>query len=231
MVKKFLNFCFFFLVFSGNSFAQETNSFDANGKRHGVWQKYFEGSKQLRYKGTFDHGKEVGTFKFYDKSGGHPTAIKKYTVGNDLLDVIFYTKSGKLISKGTMRGRDKEGDWLYFHKDGTSIMTKENFTANKIQGIRTVYFENGNKAQETQYVDGLRQGKDIHYTENGTVLKEYYYVDDKLEGPVKLYNNDGSLLREGQYKGNSKHGLWKYYKNGTLEKSVKFPQNKIGVYN
>ena len=56
-------------------------------------------------------------------------------------------------------------------------------------------------------------------------------MNDKLEGPVKLYNNDGSLLREGQYKGNSKHGLWKYYKNGTLEKSVKFPQNKIGVYN
>ena len=231
MLKQFLNFCFFFVLFVINSAAQETNSFDENGQRHGVWQKYFEGTKQLRYTGSFDHGKEVGTFKFYDKSGGHPTAIKRYTNGSDLLDVLFYTKSGNLISQGKMRGRNKEGEWLYYHKNGSSIMSRENYTNNKIQGTRIVYFENGTKAQETQYVNGLRQGNDIHFNETGVILKEYVYKEDILEGSVNLYNSDGSLLRQGQYKANRKHGIWKYYVNGKVEKTVKFPQNKIGVYN
>lgn len=229
MAKQFLNFCFFFLVFVSNSVSQETNSFDENEQRHGVWQKYFKGTKQLRYIGTFDHGKEVGAFKFYDKSGGHPTAIKRYTKGTNLLDVLFYTKSGDLISKGSMNGKNKEGEWLYYHRGSTTIMTKENYQNNKLHGTRIVYFENGNMAQEIQYIHGLKQGKDIHYNEKGIILKEFIYVNDILEGPVKFYNSDGSLLREGQYKNNRKHGLWKYYRNGAIEKTIKFPQNKIGI--
>ena len=45
--------------------AQGVNQVDANGERDGLWQKFYEGTSQLRYEGTFQHGKEVGTFKFY----------------------------------------------------------------------------------------------------------------------------------------------------------------------
>ena len=44
---------------------QEFNQFDSNGKRHGKWKKNFEGTEVLRYEGQFEHGKEVGVFKFY----------------------------------------------------------------------------------------------------------------------------------------------------------------------
>lgn len=209
--------------------AQEYNQTDTNGKRHGIWQKYFEGTRQLRYSGTFNHGKEVGTFKFYDKNGGHPTAIKIYTHGTDLLDLTYYTRAGKKISEGKMKERSKEGAWIYYHKDGTSIMAREFYKNNALEGRRTVYFDSGQKAQETQYQKGLRQGPDLYYNENAVLLKKIYFKDDKLEGPAQFYNVDGSLLREGQYKNNRKDGIWKYYKNGKVEKTVKFPQNKIGV--
>lgn len=231
MIRYIVTLCIVSVVFISKSIAQDQNQKDVQGLRHGTWAKYYKGSKQLRYTGTFNHGKEEGTFKFYDISGGHPIAIKTYTSGIDMVDVSFYTKSGKKISTGTMKDRSKEGEWLYFHDDGETIMTREYYTNNVLEGIRTVYYKDTKRAQETVYSNGLREGKDIHYNETGTVLKEFVYVHDVLEGAAKLYDYDGKLIREGAYKANRKHGNWKYYKNGTLEKTVKFPQNKIGIRN
>ena len=182
----------------------------------------------MRYEGTFEHGKEVGAFKFYDKKGGHPTAIKEYTKGEELFDVIFYTTEGKKVSEGKMQNRSREGKWVYYHQDGTSIMTEEMYKNNVLEGERIVYFESGAVAQRITYVSGKENGTETHYSEKGTITKTYTHVDGKLEGPVKLYDLDGTLLREGNYKDNKKHGTWKYYKNGKLEKTVKFPQNKFG---
>lgn len=231
MIKHILVLLLISSLSNSKSIAQEINQNDSQGQRHGTWTKYYKGTKQLRYTGTFNHGKEEGVFEFYDKSGGKPIAVKSYTKGVDLIDVSFYTKSGKKISTGKMRIKSKEGEWLYYHSDGETIMSKEFYAHNLLEGMRLVYFKNSKKAQETVYTKGLKQGKEIHYNESGTVVKEHSYVKDKLEGPAKFYNYDGSLLREGNYKANRKYGSWKYYKNGKLEKTIKFPQNKIGVGN
>ncbi|MFT5891669.1 MAG: antitoxin component YwqK of YwqJK toxin-antitoxin module [Dokdonia sp.] len=228
MVKQILIFIVFCSCFLGN--AQEFNKTDTNSKKHGPWHKFYEGSKQLRYEGTFDHGKEVGTFKFYDKIGGHPTAVKIYTEGNELLDVIFYTTIGKKVSEGKMKQRSREGKWVYYHQDGTAIMTEEMYKNNFLDGERVVYFENGAVAQRMVYIEGKESGTETHYSEKGVVVKTYTHVDGKLHGPVKLYDLDGTIMREGNYKDNKKHGTWRYYTNGKLEKTLKFPLNKIGVH-
>jgi antitoxin component YwqK of YwqJK toxin-antitoxin module len=230
MVKQFLIFIVFcfFSCFLGN--AQEFNKTDANNKNHGPWHKFYEGSKQLRYEGTFEHGKEVGIFKFYDKTGGHPTGVKIYTDGNELLEVIFYTTAGKKVSEGKMKQRSREGKWIYYHKDGKRIMTEEVYKNNLLEGDRVVYFENGAIAQRMTYVEGKENGTETHYSEKGVTVKTYTHVDGKLHGPVKLYGLDGTIMREGNYKDNKKHGTWKYYTNGKLEKTLKFPLNKIGVH-
>ncbi len=231
MIKQKLIFIFLIIIFQNDTSAQIVNKYDSQGLRHGLWQKFYEGTKQLRYSGTFDHGKEIGSFKFYDKSGGHPTAVKTYTSGSDLLDVSFYTKSGNLISKGFLKNRNKYGEWLYYHQDGTTLMTKESYVDNKLTGMRIVYFQNGQKAQETQYKNGVKEGKETFYNEKGIVLKEFLYVNDMLEGLAKLYDYDGTISKEGSYKSNRKHGVWKYYNNGKVNKTITFPQNKIGVSN
>ena len=51
----------FFVCVMG--WSQDINQFDAEGKRHGVWKKNFEGTDQLRYEGEFDHGKEIDWLK------------------------------------------------------------------------------------------------------------------------------------------------------------------------
>ena len=63
---KYYLFIYILTIFTVNSYSQESiNQLDSAGKRHGVWKKYFDKTKQLRYQGQFDHGKEIDTFKFY----------------------------------------------------------------------------------------------------------------------------------------------------------------------
>src|SRR5690554_7905633 len=38
-------------------FAQDINQTDASGERHGLWEKYYPESNQLRFTGEFHHGK------------------------------------------------------------------------------------------------------------------------------------------------------------------------------
>lgn len=220
---------FLFLQFQPFTIAQQLNQLDQNNKRHGAWQKKYEGSNQLRYEGTFDHGKEVSTFKFYDRAGGHPTAIKVYTPDTDLLDVTFYTRKGKKVSEGKMKARNREGEWVTYHQDGIVIMVRENYINNKLEGKRTVYYIDAVIAQEENYKNNKKEGAALDYTKDGKVLKEFMYQNDVLEGPSKLYNGLGILEVEGFYKNNRKHGMWKYYKDGKVDKEIKFPQNKIGV--
>lgn len=209
--------------------AQALNEYDAQGKRHGSWQKFYDSSKQLRYTGSFNHGKEVGVFKFFDSSGGHPTAIKEYTTDSSFVDVTFYTTEGKKVSTGKMKDRKRHGEWLSYHQDGATIMIKEQYNNGLLDGQRNVFFISGLPALVEQYVDGNKEGEAITYTEEGKVLKSVTYKQDKLEGLAIFYNGYGQKEVEGTYKNNRKHGLWKYYKNGQVDKEIKYPRNKIGV--
>jgi len=44
----------------------DSNKLDVKGLKHGLWKGFYEPSKRMRYQGTFNHGKEIGTFKYYD---------------------------------------------------------------------------------------------------------------------------------------------------------------------
>jgi len=232
MIRSISLFILFNLFFINILGAQEFNNFDENGERHGPWRKYYEGTKQLRYEGVFEHGKEQGTFKFYNrKSGDQPSATKSYTSESTVLDVVFYQKDGKKASEGQMEDRKRMGQWTYYHRDGQRIMTTESYQSDILNGERTVFFVNGQIAQKQYYTQGKLDGIEVNYSEKGVLLSSYTYVNGVLEGLVKIYNDSGSLLREGNYKDDKKDGIWKYYENGKLHKEVKFPVNKIGVQN
>ena len=202
-----------FLLINGIVNAQ-INQYHDDGTRHGVWEKKFEGRDQVRYSGQFDHGKEVGDFRFYSKGlEGHPTAIKTFSENGTKAEVKFYTQSGKLISKGIEINKKKEGKWEYYHNTNSKLMTVENYVNGELDGEQITYYDNGQVSETINYVDGKKQGKQLVYSVKGVLIKEFTYANGELNGVNKFFSGRGVLTIEGMYKNDKKNGYWKYYDN------------------
>ncbi|KAA5822398.1 toxin-antitoxin system YwqK family antitoxin [Algibacter amylolyticus] len=216
---------FFFLMLSGVMFGQTINQFDENGKRHGVWQKKFEGTDVLRYEGQFAHGKEIGLFKFYKyyKKKGILSATKLFNDTNQKAEVTFLASNGRVISKGEMDGKTYIGTWKYYQKNSDQLLIIENYNDNgALIDERLVYYPNGQIAEKQNYVNGKLDGESLWLSEKNVVLKSYVYENGELHGDAKFYNPKGELLSEGRYKRDKKDGVWKYYENGKLTNEKDF---------
>ena len=81
------------LFLTSISFAQNINKLDGNGKKNGVWKGVYEDSKRPRYEGTFEHGKEVGMFKFFDDTKeGTVIATREFAAKDNSCYTIFYNQ-------------------------------------------------------------------------------------------------------------------------------------------
>lgn len=220
MIKQILFLSFTLTLFLTTASAQEViNQFDDAGKRHGFWKKNFDQTDQPRYEGTFDHGNEVGVFKFYKLDGKTSvlSATRDFNADNDTIAVKFFSSKGKLISEGKMVDKLFVGKWTYYHNKTKAIMTVEHYNdAGKLEGERLVYYPNGQLAEEAHYSNGALNGITKIFSNKGVVIKEFLYKNGLLDGLSKYYDGSGQLLAEGVYRNDKKHGVWKYYENGKL---------------
>jgi len=214
-------------------FSQSVNQFDSNGKRHGIWKKYFDQTQILRYEGEFNHGKEIGVFKFYKNIEGKSllTATRTFSPSSDIASVQFLSVKGKVISEGKMRSKTYVGKWVYFHKNSLQIMMEE-FYNNKgeLEGERKTYYLSGKLAENAKYKSGLLDGESKWFSETGKMIRLFTYQADKLQGPAKSYDASGKLEMEGVYRNDKKHGVWKYYKKGKLEREKDFTRRSKNPY-
>lgn len=88
--------------FYANLSAQNSvNQYDNNGKRHGVWKKNFDKTNEPRYEGQFEHGKEVGVFKYYTlkQKKSVLSATKTFNPNNNIAEVKFLLQQVNLLVK------------------------------------------------------------------------------------------------------------------------------------
>lgn len=200
--------------------AQDINQLDEKGERHGLWKKNFEKTDQPKYEGKFDHGQEIGTFKFYKLVEGKSklSATREFLPDSDNINVKFFSSKGKLISEGMMKDKIYIGKWVYYQNKSKGILMTENYNDKGIlEGEKLVYYENGKVAEKAIYVNGNIDGTSLWYSEKGIVLKEFTYKNGELHGIAKYYDSDGKMLAEGSYRNDKKYGTWKYYENGELK--------------
>lgn len=220
MIKRELIF-YLLISFSITCIAQ--NELDSQGRRHGEWKLNFEGSSNPKMIGTYEHGKQVGKFKYYKKGFyDHPSAILNFPEESDSVHAIYYTQKGKPISEGKLVDRKREGEWLYYHQDSDSIMLIENYRNDSLNGLQKTFYPNGQLAEKTEYLEGKQHGESFIYNEEGKVTKYYNYRNGQLHGQAIIYNAEGEKLQEGQYVEGKKSGTWKYYSDGKLEKEENF---------
>jgi len=193
---------------------EKINQFDANGKRTGAWEKYYNNNR-IRYQGQFEAGKEIGIFNYYSAlSSDHPTAIKTFTKNSNQANVQFFTEKGVLESKGEMNGKNRVREWVYFHPDGTSILSEEDYEDGILNGESKTYYLTGKITEFSHFKNGKLHGNLKRYADNGVLLDNLNYDSGKLHGAAKYYNIEGILIYWGDYENDEKVGKWEFFENG-----------------
>lgn len=215
------------LFFTSIAFAQDINKLDENGKKHGVWKGVYEASKRPRYEGTFDHGKEVGMFKFFDDTkAGTVIATREFNAKDNSCYTIFYNQNKNKVSEGRVVNKQFDGEWKYYHEDLPSIMTLEPYINGRLNGVRKVFYKSGKIAEETTYKDGIKNGTYKSYAENGILLEESLYKNGQYDGNAVYRNPSNEITGQGLYKNGKKVGIWKVLQKGKLKDVNMNFQNK-----
>ncbi len=207
------------LLFSVLHAQNEYNKLDAKGLKHGLWKGVYEESKRPRYQGTFEHGKEVGVFQFFDDTQkGDVIATREFNPKDNSAYTIFYDQNKNKVSEGRVVNKLFEGEWKYYHYASPSVMTTENYKNGILEGVRTVYFLNGKVAEQISYVNNLKQGAYKKYTEDGIVLEESFFKNNEYDGLAIFRNDSGIVVSKGMFAKGLKTGTWDVLENGKLVK-------------
>ncbi len=208
-------------LLSSSIFGQVINQIDSNGKKDGLWKGFYEESKRPKYEGTFSHGKEVGTFKFFDDTKlGSVIATREFNPTDGSAYTIFYDQLKNKVSEGKVVNRIFDGEWKYYHHASKVIMTIENYKSGKLNGLRSVFYPNGKIAEETQYKNDLKDGTYKKYSENGIVLEESIYKANEYNGLAIFRDGDGSIVSQGKFLNGKKVGIWQFFEKGKVVKET-----------
>lgn len=203
----------------------QINQKDAQGKRHGLWQKEFPDG-QIRYQGHFHHGTPVDTFRHYFDTGG----LRTINVFDGKTGHCFskqYGEEKQLAAEGHYRDQKKFGEWLFYNAQG-DLISREEYQAGKRHGAVIKYYPNGQVAEKTQYREGLKDGPWRQFYESGEKMAEGAYRADKLQGMVTYYYSSGKPRLKGPYVEGLMHGTFYHFTpDKKVEKKVEWKEGFI----
>lgn len=211
----------FFSTFIVNA-QDKINQLDDKGNRHGLWKGTYKESNRLRYEGTFNHGKETGTFKYFDDTKAATViATRDFSKGDGSCYAIFYDQKGNKVSEGTLANKLPEGEWKYYHFESKQLMSQEFYKIGKLEGVRKVFYKDGTIAEETNYINGIKEGISKTYSEKGQLLESHIYKKGQYDGPASYYDGLGNKMYEGSYVNGKRVGTWKFFEKNKVIKEVK----------
>lgn len=222
-MKNYNFFLFIFLMFSSHTIIAQTdyNKFDEKGKKNGLWKGFYEESKRPRYDGNFIHGKEIGLFNYYDDTkAGTIIATREFNANDNAAYTVFYDQNKNKVSEGKVVNRLFEGQWKYYHLASKKIMTIENYNKGKLEGLRSVFYPDGNIAEEINYKNNLKEGFYKKYTEKGIILEESIYSNNEYDGMAIFNNSAGDLVSKGLFVKGKKSGIWQFFEKGKLVREI-----------
>ena len=199
------------------------NKLDEKGLKNGIWKGFFEESKRIRYQGTFEHGKEIGTFNYYDDTKEAVIiGIRVFDIKDNSVYTTFFDQKKNIVSEGKSINKLKEGIWKYYHEAAKEIMTLENYKQGKLNGARTVFYKNGALAEELNYKNGIKEGVYKKFTEKNILLETVNYKNNQYEGLAIYKDPNDNIVAQGIYKNGRKRGIWKFFKDGKFDSQTNY---------
>ncbi len=89
------------------------------------------------------------------------------------------------------------GEKRSFTAQGEPLAIQE-YIQGKLHG-KSTFFKNGVRDHEIYFLDGRKNGLEIHYIDGNIVSQEILWENDKRHGPAKFYNLDGSIANIEYY--------------------------------
>lgn len=165
---------------------------------------------------------------FYYSSGevnaiGLNNTVEEYTG-----DFRFYTKEGKLMSKGKMQNDKYDGYWQFYHNNG-ALSSEGKYTMDLPEGLHSYYYENGSLKSKSNLLAGKLQGEHFTFNNFGVQNAKYTYVEDKLSGEAVFYHDLGEAYKQYELKyidGEIEGAVTEYYASGEKSMDVVFQKSK-----
>jgi antitoxin component YwqK of YwqJK toxin-antitoxin module len=203
------------------------NQTNTKGQKHGEWRKNYPNSKQLRYKGQFENGVEIGTFIYYHENGRVQTE-NTYRGKSRICYSKHYSDKGVLIAEGLYAKNERDSTWRFYSDALGILISEETFQKGKRNGQVITYFKDGKVAERTTYVMDVKQGQWEQNFEDGQPKVRGNYVNNQLEGEVTYFSDiSGKQMAKGHYKAGLRDGVWIFWdENGrptrreTYEKGI-----------
>jgi antitoxin component YwqK of YwqJK toxin-antitoxin module len=197
------------------------NKVDEKEKKNGVWKGFYPESKRPRYEGTFEHGKEIGVFSFYDDTKAKSLiATREFNAIDNSAYTVFYDQAKNRVSEGKVIDKLFTGEWKYYHQASKIVMILENYKNGKLEGLRSVYYPSGNIAEEISYQNNIKNGLYKSFSENGIILEQSIYKNNEYNGFATFKDAKDSIVSMGLFLNGKKSGIWEFFDNGKLVKVI-----------
>jgi antitoxin component YwqK of YwqJK toxin-antitoxin module len=226
-IVQFKSIVFLFLLSQSFLFSQEkTNQVDENGNKNGQWKGYYDDSKNLKYEGQFENGKEIGIFTFYDNIKSKKiVATRDFSANDGSSYTIIYNGKFK-VSEGKVIDKIHEGEWKFYHLRSDTLMTVENYKKGALHGVKKVFYNTGLLAELTTFENGIKDGPYQKVAENGVVMEESIFKNGEYDGSAIFREAAGDNYTKGQFKNGKSIGKWYFYKNGKVVKTENRSEHK-----
>ena len=168
----------------------QVNKTDPKGRKQGVWEKVYPGTRVYMYRGEFKDDKPIGTFVYFYKSGKSKAVIEHSETSRST--GFFYHETGGVMSYGIYTNLKKDSIWVNWDNQGR-LSSRESYKNDSLHGMKVIYYlpPAGDNSQRPM-----------------TVMN---YNNGQLHGEYKEYFDTGKLKTSGAYENNKKVGIWEGY--------------------
>jgi len=110
----------------------------------------------------------------------------------------------------------REGSYARYREG--KLIENAIYRQDTLQGVRILYFDNGNKEIQETYVMGGYHGPYQSYYQSGQLKLEGQYQDGTMEGAWTKYYESGQVMEVVEMHANQENGPFvEYYENGSLK--------------
>lgn len=196
------------------------NKKDGKGKRDGLWVQQWKDTRNMLYKGQYEHGKPTGLWERYYPDGTL-AATMNHVQDTTIVDAVFFHPDGATkASEGRFQKKRKEGNWRIWNEAGT-LLSDENYKDSLLDGTCKYFFDSGTLLKIEAYKSGRLEGPFTEYYDNGKKKSEGTYSGGEKDGPFKQWFDSGTLDCEGKYYKGVQDGMWYYnYPDGKPKVSL-----------